>query len=106
MLTIIFWILFTGFLIYACIVAVMSAIVLLIRFVKTRNNFQKLCQRVRYETEVRVYRPSKEENQEKAIQTPQLVNSSLLVPGDLIEIAHGKILPCDVILLSGTKIAY
>ena len=34
----------------------------------------------------------------------QKVNSSELVPGDLIEIGEDFVLPCDVLLLAGTCI--
>ena len=33
------------------------------------------------------------------------VNSSELVPGDIIEIPEGKILPCDLVLFTGNAIA-
>ena len=68
-------------------------------FYTIKMNHKKLKQRASYETEVKVFRSA---SKEKAKHETKMINSTQLVPGDLIEIPNNKKLPCDIVILNGT----
>lgn len=86
------------YMVYAVIIFLFSAISIAITLYETIQTTTKLRNMSYYEITVNVYRKSGGKRLKVAI------NSSELVPGDLVEIPEGKNMPCDAILLNGTTI--
>jgi len=80
------------------IILIFSAVSLTLSLVETLNTTNKLRMMSEYEIAINVFRIANGERQKIVI------NSSELVPGDLIEIPEGMSMPCDVILLNGSCI--
>ncbi|EAR99959.2 E1-E2 ATPase family protein (macronuclear) [Tetrahymena thermophila SB210] len=98
---------------YATIILVTSVFSAVINLLEAKNNYSKLKKMSYFETPVYVYRCI----QDYIIQGQGMLNIALeiikkrqeissihLVPGDIIEITDGQIMPCDVILLNGSCI--
>ncbi|KAL4494291.1 hypothetical protein ABPG73_018810 [Tetrahymena malaccensis] len=109
--SIILWIL-EPYYYYASIIFFTSALSCIVTLIETKNNYNKLREMSFFETDVFVYRGVTEYIQleggfiiDREIQNFKSKVSSLdLVPGDIIEIPDGQILPCDVILLNGSSV--
>ncbi|KAL4462608.1 hypothetical protein ABPG74_000438 [Tetrahymena malaccensis] len=109
--SIILWIL-EPYYYYASIIFSTSALSCIVSLIETKNNYKKLREMSFFETEVFVYRGVScfiKLNGgfmiDRAITNHKRKISSLdLVPGDIIEIPDGQILPCDVILLNGSSV--
>ncbi|EAR98784.2 E1-E2 ATPase family protein (macronuclear) [Tetrahymena thermophila SB210] len=97
---------------YASIIFFTSALSCIVSLIETKNNYKKLREMSFFETEVCVYRGVScfiklkgGFTIDRAISNHKKKISSLdLVPGDIIEIPDGQILPCDVILLNGSSV--
>ncbi|KAL4462588.1 hypothetical protein ABPG74_000418 [Tetrahymena malaccensis] len=98
---------------YATIILVTSIFSAVVNLLEAKNNYSKLKKMSYFETPVYVYRCI----QDYIIQGQGMLNIALeiikkrqeissihLVPGDIIEITDGQIMPCDVILLNGSCI--
>jgi magnesium-transporting ATPase (P-type) len=86
---------------YASVIVVLAILSLVLSVYGTYKNLKKIQEISRYSCPVRVYR--KNENNE--FMDPVEINSTELVPGDMIEIPEdGLALPCDTILISGSVI--
>lgn len=79
---------------FALVVFIFTAISVTLTLIQTRAFLKKLQEMARLEIEVNVFR-------NKDLTHPTTLHSSELVPGDIIEIPEGKVMPCDAILLSG-----
>eukprot|EP01132_Coremiostelium_polycephalum_P005014 gene5014-6243_t len=79
---------------YAGAIFFIASVSAIITLRETRNNLIKLGEIARTSCSVNVLRGGRYES----------VNSETLVPGDIVEITKGLILPCDFCLLSGTII--
>ncbi|PRP86428.1 hypothetical protein PROFUN_05347 [Planoprotostelium fungivorum] len=81
--------------VYALCILVMSIISAGFSVVQTRRNMQSLNAMARLHVQVELMRSGKiKEN----------VPSDLLVPGDLIRITTGMIMPCDAVLIKGSSV--
>ncbi|EAR98775.2 E1-E2 ATPase family protein (macronuclear) [Tetrahymena thermophila SB210] len=96
---------------YASVIFFTSLLSAVVSLLETKNNYKKLKQMSFFETPVFVFREAAEyiepyEGQFKIerdiIKVKKQISSLELVPGDIIEIPDGQILPCDVILLNGS----
>lgn len=87
-----------NYLLYCVIIFVFSAISILFAIVDTMRTTRKLHSISYYEIEVFAWR--KVEGTTKRIQ----ISSSSLVPGDILEIPEGVLLPCEAVLINGTAI--
>ena len=83
---------------YAIIIFVFSVTSVVLTLYETIQTRKKLREMSYYEISVNVYRKFGEEIVKSS------VNSSELIPGDLIEIPESVLMPCDVILLNGSCI--
>ena len=91
----------TNYYYYSSVIIVLTIISLAISVYETHKNLKKLQKISRYSCPVKVYR--KNENNE--YKDPEEINSTELVPGDLIEIpSEGYALPCDTVLIGGSVI--
>jgi magnesium-transporting ATPase (P-type) len=79
---------------YAACILIISVISATTSLVETRKNLANIRKMANYSCQVKVMR-SGDENQLSEI------NSSELVPGDVIEIPENTAMPCDLILLTG-----
>jgi len=95
--SIIIWAL-DDYVLYAIIIVVFSAASIALTLYETIQTRNKLRDMSYYEIPVNVYRIVDGEAQKFTI------NSSELVPGDLIEIPEAVLMPCDAILLNGSCI--
>jgi len=95
--SIIIWAL-DDYVLYAVIIVVFSAGSIAITLYETIQTRNKLRDMSYYEIPVNVYRKVNGEPEKFT------VNSSELVPGDLIEIPEAVLMPCDAILLNGSCI--
>jgi len=87
-----FW---DGYAIYATCIGVISTLSICASLYETIQNNNSIRQMARYNCEINLLT---KDRQLKA------VNSSQLLPGDVIELPSGKTLPCDLILLTGGAI--
>ncbi|EAR98781.2 E1-E2 ATPase family protein (macronuclear) [Tetrahymena thermophila SB210] len=109
--SIILWIL-EPYYYYAGIIFFTSALSCIVTLIETKNNYKKLREMSFFETDVFVYRGISQYIKleggfiiDREISNyKQKVSSLDLVPGDIIEIPDGQILPCDVILLNGSSV--
>ena len=86
---------------YATVIVVLTILSLSISVYETHKNLKKLQEISRYSCPVKVYR----KNENNKYLDPIEINSTKLVPGDLIEIPNeGNALPCDTILIGGSVI--
>ena len=91
----------TNYYYYASVIVILAVLSLILSVYGTYKNLKKIQEISRYSCPVRVYR--KNENNE--FMEPVEINSTELVPGDMIEIPEdGLALPCDTILISGSVI--
>jgi len=95
--SIIVWVL-DEYVAYAVIICIFSAFSITISLVETLRTTNKLRQMSFYEIPITVFRIK------NGAREREIVNSSELVPGDLIEIPEGVSMPCDAILLNGSCI--
>lgn len=97
---------------YATVIFITSLISVIITLRETNENFQKLRRmtaqdtiEVLYRGNNPVYVSQKEIIVEQSISQNRIMkNSKEIVPGDLIEVRDGWIVPCDCILLNGACI--
>ncbi|EAR98777.2 E1-E2 ATPase family protein (macronuclear) [Tetrahymena thermophila SB210] len=109
--SIIIWILLPYYY-YSAILFTISALQCIFTLIETKNNNKKLREMSFFETQVFVYRGVSQYIKldggyvidRKISNYKQKISSLNLVPGDLIEIPDGQILPCDVILMNGTSV--
>ncbi|KAL4505183.1 hypothetical protein ABPG72_016250 [Tetrahymena utriculariae] len=96
---------------YASVILGTSLLSAIVSLIETKNNYKKLKQMSFFETSVFVFRGIQDYIQPDGghlkierdiIKGKQEISSLNLVPGDIIEIPDGQILPCDVILLNGS----
>ncbi|KAL4505178.1 hypothetical protein ABPG72_016245 [Tetrahymena utriculariae] len=97
---------------YSAISFTISALLCIFTLIETKNNNKKLREMSFFETEVFLYRGISQYIKlyggcvvdRNISNCKEKISSLNLVPGDLIEIPDGQILPCDVILLNGTSV--
>lgn len=87
-----FW---DGYAIYATCIGVISTLSVFASLYETIQNNKSIREMARYNCEINLLLRNRQ------LKT---VNSSELLPGDVIELPSGKILPCDLILLTGGAI--
>ncbi|CDW88269.1 atpase type 13a2 isoform 3 [Stylonychia lemnae] len=80
----------------SCIIFI-SIITIIVTLVDSKRNLNDIQRRAHYECKVNVIRDGN-------FQKPIEIMSGGLVPGDIIEIPEYCVIPCDVILLSGTVV--
>jgi len=80
------------------LICLFSAVSIGLTLYETMQTTSKLRNMSYYEIPVTVYRKV------NGVQTKMTINSSELVPGDVIEIPEGALMPCDAILLNGSTI--
>lgn len=85
----ILWV-FEEYYVYACAIFIMSMVSLVFNLMQTRNNIKAVRDLALYECKVTVFRDQWVE-----------ISSKELVPGDLIKLKEGVIMPADVILTKG-----
>lgn len=78
---------------YATAIVIISGIGALIGMVQTRRNMMNLKELAEFECPVKLF--------DVSTQTARTVSSKLLVPGDIVELEEGLVMPCDVLLLQG-----
>lgn len=78
---------------YATAIVIISAIGAIIGVVQTRRNLLNLKKLAEYECEVELYDP--------LTQSIKKTSSKYLVPGDIVNLTEGLVMPCDVLLLRG-----
>lgn len=83
-----------GYEIYAGCILVISVLSVITALYETRTNLSNIKKMAFYTCAVNVLRKGE-------LVT---VNSDDLVPGDIIEIPEGVVMPCDIALLTGTAI--
>lgn len=85
--------------VYACCILLVSTVSVAAQMIENIQNNTKIRQMARYTCaiEVRVA-------DEKGITTMQTVDSSRLLPGDIVVVPEGRSLPCDLVLLTGSAI--
>jgi cation-transporting P-type ATPase 13A2 len=79
---------------YAITILVMSIVSLIVNLLQTRANIKAVRRLAHYECRVKVLRGQWAE-----------LRSTELVPGDVVEVAEGSPLPCDLVLLAGLVLA-
>lgn len=79
-----------NYMIYAVTILVMTIVSLVLNLIQTRDNIKAVRALAHYECNVKVFRGDWQE-----------INSKDLIPGDIIDVAEGKMLPCDLVLLTG-----
>jgi len=94
--SVVIWI-FDSYLIYSAIIVFLSAISIGTTLYETRQTSLKLKSMAEFKSQVFVYRDHNMENKLK-------IDSIELVPGDIMEVPEGEIMPCDAILLNGSCI--
>jgi len=87
---------------YAGAILIITIVSATAEIYETRRNLLNIRKMAMYECEISTLRENREDNEN--ISPFVKINSSLLVPGDIIEVTSGSNLPCDCILLSGTCI--
>ena len=87
-----FW---DGYQIYATCILIISTLSVVSSLVETIQNNNSIREMARYNCEIGLLL------KDRSIKT---VNSNELLPGDVIEVPSGKVLPCDLILLTGGAI--
>jgi cation-transporting ATPase 13A2 len=87
-----FW---DGYMIYACCILVISTLSVVASLVETIQNNNSIREMARYNCEIGLLLKDR---------SIKMVNSNELLPGDVIELPSGKVLPCDLILLTGGAI--
>ena len=89
-----FW---DGYRLYATALLIGSVFSITFTLVETLRNLHNVRRMAKYSCEINVMRGADENN---LIE----MNSSDLVPGDVIEVPENRIMPCDAILLTGSAI--
>jgi len=90
-----------GYRAYAfCIIVVSSGSVIASLWENISNN-RKIRKMARYSCPIEVKMPDSTGNSATALQE---IDSSGLVPGDIVKVPQGRALPCDLILLTGSAI--
>jgi cation-transporting ATPase 13A2 len=92
--------------VYATVIVATSTLSAILGLIETRSNLTKLRAMAKFESAVkRAFRSSSgsyRKNSSRPIEYVfNAVSSKDLVPGDIIEIDDGSILPCDIMLISG-----
>ena len=80
---------------YASCILVISTGSVLLSLCETISNHNQIRRMARYQCQVRLMQPN---------NTSREINSTELVPGDVVVVPEGSSLPCDVILLTGSAI--
>jgi len=80
---------------YASCILVISTGSVLLSLHETIKNHNEIRRMARYQCRVRLMEPN---------NTTREVDSTDLVPGDVVVVPEGKNLPCDLILLTGSAI--
>jgi cation-transporting ATPase 13A2 len=86
-----------GYTYYATCILIISVTSAITSLVETRRNLKNISAMANYSCDVNVMRSGDEHN----LRT---INSSGLVPGDVIEIPENTAMPCDLVLLTGSCI--
>jgi cation-transporting ATPase 13A2 len=86
-----------GYVEYAACILVISVLSAVSSLIETRRNLKNIRKMAYYSCEVNVMRSGDEKN----LTT---MESCEIVPGDVIEIPENKIIPCDLVLLTGSCI--
>ena len=76
---------------YATAIIIISATGATISIIQARRNMLNLKKLAEFECKVNIYN----------LERTETVSSKQLVPGDIIEIREGLVMPCDVVLLQG-----
>ena len=79
---------------FALVVFIFTAVSVTMTLMQTRSFLIKLQEMARIDIEIGVFRG-------KDLSSPVMMSSSELIPGDIIAIPEGKIMPCDAILMNG-----
>ncbi|KAL2621789.1 hypothetical protein R1flu_001994 [Riccia fluitans] len=88
--------------IYAYVILSMTVVAVLFSVLETRRNLQAVQKLAASECEVRILTLKTAENETAGIAfKPEIVSSSQLLPGDIVEIEAGMVFPCDLVLLAG-----
>lgn len=96
MFSVILWI-FEDYIPYAITIIVLSLISVIVAIIETRSNLARIRKMADYSCTVKVLRNGKDN------PTTDL-NSTDLVPGDIIEIPEMMVMPCDFVLMTGSCI--
>lgn len=94
MLSVIFWYI-DDYIAYACCILTVSIGSVVLSLVETRKNHAQIVEMAKYETQVKKMTAGRQLKQ---------VSSTELVPGDIVVVPESQLLPCDMILLTGTVI--
>lgn len=89
-----------GYYWYALTIFVISVVTIIITLVEMMSNNRRVRRMALYSCDVKLRVLDKTGG-----YTLKEVISSELVPGDIIEIPEGKVLPCDLVLFTGNAIA-
>lgn len=89
-----------GYIIYAAVIFVLSGGSITMTIFETKKNNEQIRNMARYECKIEVMREDENGVNSHLIE----VNSSELVPGDLVKVPEGLVLPCDLVLISGGAI--
>jgi cation-transporting ATPase 13A2 len=94
-----------GYYVYATAIIIASTISAILSLIETRANLKKLRSMAKFKCNVKratkVPTISYKRDSQTIEFTFKTVDSSALVPGDIIQIEDGVILPCDIMLISG-----
>lgn len=88
-----------GYKIYAGCIFVLSGLSIIATIHETRKNNETIRQMARYICNVEVM--NVKENGDASLVK---IESDQLVPGDVIKVPEGLVLPCDLVLLTGSAI--
>ena len=86
---------------YAGCIFVVSVATIIITLVEMMSNNARVRRMALYSCDVKLRCLNKDSSSYELVD----VTSGDLVPGDIIEIPEGKILPCDLVLFTGNAIA-
>jgi len=84
---------------YAMCILVVSTVGVTVQMIENIQNNTKIRQMARYTCPIQVRLPGI-----KDANYLSEVDSSQLLPGDIVVVPEGKSLPCDLVLLTGTAI--
>ncbi|KAL0490279.1 hypothetical protein AKO1_014011, partial [Acrasis kona] len=98
-LSVIIW-LIDGYYVYALSITIISSLSAFFSLIDTRTNLITLSQTAKYTCDVIRIDVDHEQNK----HSTQRIDSTLLVPGDLIDISNPLTLPCDCVVLRGQVI--
>ena len=90
--------------IYASIILIITFISIILNLIDEKRNFLNLKKMSAYSIQVNVYRGIREKENiyKKDLSIyKKIINSTELIPGDVIEIPENLFMPADIVLLNG-----